>query len=447
LGHVDLEDRPFDLLPLIESVTELLAPRAHLKGIEIACHAGLGVPERLIGDELRLRQVLLNLAGNAIKFTNQGGVAIGVTGKAAADGAVLEFKISDSGIGLSPEETARIFEDFVQARPDTGRRFGGTGLGLSISRQIVERMGGKIEVDSTPGQGSVFRCTIPFKSAEAGEIGLPLEGRFYELAMPDGPTLHSLEITLQGLGAQTRRIGSREDIKSALSRRNWENASGLICDSAYADTLTLWKARIPKSRLSGKHVWILLQAEERRQLRPLLGAPLAGYLLKPLRRQSLVRQLTASDADLISVAVANLRHISRRANPGEGLDILLAEDNPVNALLARTILEKAGHRIHHSTTGHQVLARLASSAAPDLVIMDIEMPELDGLETARRIRAQEQERNFSERLPILALTANARREDYAECLAAGMDGHLSKPFDLQDLDEAIARLTRGRAAA
>jgi len=148
------------------------------------------------------------------------------------------------------------------------------------------------------------------------------------------------------------------------------------------------------------------------------------------------------------VAVANLRHISRQSKPGEGLDILLAEDNPVSTLLARTILEKAGHRIRHAKTGYEVLAHLSQpEALPDLVIMDVEMPELDGLETARRIRAEEMERNASERLPILALTANARREDYAECLAAGMDGHLSKPFDRQDLDEAITRLTRGRAAA
>jgi CheY-like chemotaxis protein/nitrogen-specific signal transduction histidine kinase len=437
-GRVDLEDRPFEILPLIEGVAELLAPRAHVKGIAIASHIGAGVPQRVTGDELRLRQVLL---------TTRGGVTIGVTGETDADGVVLQFEVSDTGIGMSPDETARIFEDFVQAKPDTGRRFGGTGLGLSISRQIVERMGGSISVASTPEQGSTFSCAIPFKSAETGEDGRPLAGRLYELAVPVGPTLRSLEITLQGLGAQTRHIGEREDLAEALSRHNWESAHGLVCDAAFADTLTTWKSKIPKTRLSGKHVWILLQAEERRQLRPLLGPPLAGYLLRPLRRGSLLRQLTASDADLISVAVANLRHVSRRNKQGEGLDILLAEDNPVSALLARTILEKAGHRIHHATTGHEVLARLAHSGAPDLVIMDVEMPELDGLETARRIRAGEKERNSTERLPILALTANARREDYAECLAAGMDGHLSKPFDRQDLDEAIARLTQGRAAA
>ncbi|HLF21691.1 MAG TPA: response regulator, partial [Aestuariivirga sp.] len=187
--------------------------------------------------------------------------------------------------------------------------------------------------------------------------------------------------------------------------------------------------------------------EERRQARDLLGPPFAGYLLKPFRRKTLLRQLTAGDGAAIDAAVSRLRKVAKQAARPQPLDILLAEDNPVNALLARTMLEKAGHRVTHALTGSQVLALLRKGAAPDLVIMDVEMPDLDGLETTRRIRAAERRRRTAKPLPILALTANARREDHDECLAAGMDGHLSKPFDRHDLDEAVARLAARRRAA
>jgi signal transduction histidine kinase/CheY-like chemotaxis protein len=446
-GRVDLDEQPFEILPLIEGVTELLAPRAHVKGIEIASHVRADVPARIVGDELRLRQVLLNLAGNAIKFTRAGGVTISVSREDRDASTFIHFEVSDTGIGMSLEESRRVFDDFVQAKPDTSRRFGGTGLGLAISRRLIERMGGSIAVETAPGDGSVFRCSIPFDvEAVEGQAAL-LAGRLYELAIPEGPTLRSLEVILRDLGAETRRIADRAELKRALSRQNWDSAAGLICDSSYSDVLHAWKARIAKSRLSGKHVWILLQAEERRQLRPLLGAPLAGYLLKPLRRASLLRQIMAGDADRILAAVANLRQLGGGRRNANRLDILLAEDNPVSALLARTILEKAGHRVFLATNGHEVLARMDEAPAPELVIMDVQMPELDGIETTRRIRQRERESGTLSRIPILALTANARREDYAECLAAGMDGHLSKPFDLQDLDEAIVKLTQRRNVA
>jgi signal transduction histidine kinase/CheY-like chemotaxis protein len=445
-GRFELDLAEVDPLHLAESVTELLAPRAHAKGISIACYAAEGLPRRIVADEMRLRQILLNIANNAIKFTQDGGVAILLSGRPCASDpakADIEIAISDTGIGMTKEESARIFEEFAQARADTARRFGGTGLGLAISRKLAEHMGGTVSVDSTPGQGSTFALTIPCTIAEPPDGEKPLAGRLYELAIPAGPLLDSLVATLRSFGATTRHLASIGALRQALSRRSRRSAAGLICDSLYSDMLSAWQADTGSIPNIGKPVFVLLQAEERRNLRHLFGPPLSGYLLKPLRRATLLRQLTVRDHDVIADAVADLRELAAATQREAGLTILLAEDNPVSALLARTMLEKAGHRVHHVSTGIAVLDHIGQNLRPDLVIMDVEMPGMDGLEAARRIRAGA----VAPDIPILALTANARTEDYAECLAAGMNGHLSKPFDRQDLDEAIAALTARRDAA
>jgi CheY-like chemotaxis protein len=188
-----------------------------------------------------------------------------------------------------------------------------------------------------------------------------------------------------------------------------------------------------------------MRAEERRQFSDLLGKPFSGYLLKPFRRQSLLRLVSLQDEGMISAAVQDLRDIVKGYGSDKKVAVILAEDNPVNALLARTMLERVGCQVTHATNGQEVLDRIAAGAKPAMVVMDVEMPVLNGLEATRKIRAMEKIAGETH-MPILALTANARPEDITECLAAGMDGHLSKPFDRQDLDEAIARLVRRNAA-
>jgi signal transduction histidine kinase/CheY-like chemotaxis protein len=442
-GRVALAPDWIDPLVLAESVTELLAPRAHAKGIEITCSAAPGLPPRILVDELRFRQILLNLAGNAIKFTEHGGVAITLsTAPSDDDAEQINFvaEIADTGIGMTAEEQSRIFEEFTQARQDTARRFGGTGLGLSISRNLAESMGGGITVTSERGKGSLFRVTLPCVSVRNEGPVDPLKGRAYELALPQGPTLASLETTLTGLGATTRHIVTEASLRQAL--RKPHSASGLICDSSHAATLAVWRAAHEKKRPTGKPVFILLQAEERRALRDFLEPPFAGYLLKPLRRSTLLRQLVQSDDQTIASAVSDLRRMTSAKKDMPHLQVLLAEDNPVNALLTRTLLEKSNHSVHHVTNGKAVLDYVAKGGRPDLIIMDVQMPELDGLATARLLRA-----GLLPEVPILALTANASAADQAECLAAGMSGHMGKPFDRQDLDEAIAMLTAQRPAA
>lgn len=440
-GHLDLDEMEFDVTALVEPVTELLAARAHAKNVEISCLIHGTVPSRIVSDPQRLRQVLFNLCGNAIKFTDKGGVSLEVS----VDAGRLHFDVRDSGIGMSADEQERIFEDYVQANPDTHRRFGGTGLGLPIAKKIVDRMEGSITVSSEPGRGTCFTVSVPFRQAKPDLPVSPLlGGRIYELAMPDGPVVRHLETALAELGATVVRLTEADDLLRSLSSPG-RSASALICDLSHADLLRNWARDLTHEQHS-RQVWIMLRSEDRRDYRDLLTPPFAGYLLKPFRRSTLVRQLTASDHRVIEGAVAELR-AKADASRGPALKVLLAEDNPVSALLARTMLEKAGCVVRHVTSGKEVLAELARGPAPDLIVMDVEMPELDGLQATKKIRLAERESGKTIHLPILALTANARAQDYEECLAAGMDGHLSKPFDRQDFEEAIARLTRQRPAA
>ncbi|MBZ0260664.1 MAG: response regulator [Hyphomicrobiales bacterium] len=443
-GRLDLERSPFDLSTLAESVIELLAPRAHAKGIEISCRVTGNVPSIIIGDETRIRQVLFNICGNAIKFTERGGVSLFIDydGKAKA----LTMDVADTGIGLSPGETSHIFNEYAQANSNTTRRFGGTGLGLSISRKLIEGMGGRIAVASKLGRGSKFSITLPYARDDDGELQTkPLVGRSYELAAPAGPIRQHLEALLAELGASVRIISSAQEVRDALSARGTDSGAILICDSSFASELRKWAKN--RRHDDSKQVWVLMQAEQRRALREFLVQPFAGYLLKPFRKITVARQLISRDTQMISGAVKELRKMVKRSKPERPLNVILAEDNPVNALLAKTMLEKAGHAVHHVTSGLQLLSLLGGKKKFDLAVMDVEMPELDGLETTRRVRAMEKKSGSASHLPILALTANARRENYLECMAAGMDGHLSKPFDRQDMEEAIAKILSLKSAA
>jgi signal transduction histidine kinase/CheY-like chemotaxis protein len=444
-GRLDLERSPFDLSTLAESVIELLAPRAHAKGIEISCRVTNNVPAIIIGDETRTRQILFNICGNAIKFTEQGGVALFIDYDSKTKALTLD--ITDTGIGLSPSEITHIFDEYAQANSNTTRRFGGTGLGLSISKKLIEGMGGDISVSSKAGRGSKFSITLPYAKDNDGELQTkPLLSRTYELAAPAGPIRQHLEALLVELGASVHIISSAQEVRNSLSAKSNDRSTILICDSSFATELRKWAQQNRKPGES-KQVWVLMQAEQRRALREFLVQPFAGYLLKPFRKITVARQLISRDAQMISGAVKELRQLVKRSKPERPLNVILAEDNPVNALLAKTMLEKAGHAVHHVTSGLQLLSLLGSKKKFDLAVMDVEMPELDGLETTRRVRSMEKKSGSSSHLPILALTANARPENYLECMAAGMDGHLSKPFDRQDMEEAIAKILSLKSAA
>jgi CheY-like chemotaxis protein len=408
-----------------------------------------------MGDANRLRQVLLNLMGNAIKFTEKGGVLLRVDSDAGAGGSGIVFRIVDTGIGIAPEDRDGIFEQFTEASGRTAARYGGTGLGLSITRELVRRMGGEIAFDSEIGVGTTFFFTLRLPSA-AGDRRQPppLAGRTVALALPEGPTKTALALTLVDLGARVEEVATEKATMALLGSMNRAatGAVDLIVDCSRAGLLRTWLDNDPELRSAHPQIWILLQPEERRRFRDLMDSPNTGYLMKPLRRSTLVRQFAEHETMRLSLAVAQLRR-SAAAREKPGLRVLLAEDNPINAKLAIAMLEKSGHAVLTVADGQAALDYMEESLRrpgsavplPDLVLMDVQMPNLDGLEATRRIRAIEKDLARPP-IPILALTANARDEDYDNCIGAGMTSFLAKPFDRADLEEAIARVARRSAA-
>jgi PAS domain S-box-containing protein len=437
-GRIDLEARPFALVALIEEAVELLAPRAQAKGIEIASFIDERLPAVLVGDAARLRQVLLNLAGNAIKFTEKGGVAVIV--ESDETGAV-RFQVSDTGIGLKGEDQARIFRDFEQADDSSTRKYGGTGLGLAISKRIVERMGGRIEVESAPGVGSTFSVAVPLPAARTEE-------NKNEFTAPD---LHGLsamlvasaEIEASLLARRLGRWGARTcaatDADMALAllpERSW---GALLVDYPLATEM------IARGALAARNATrriVLIRPTERHELPALKAAGFTGYLVKPVRAASLVRRLAAEEDFEHAPAEAAAEDEQVRAAPAgdKTLSILVAEDNEINALLARALLTRLGHRPTIAGTGEAAveswLAARAAATPYDLVLMDVQMPVMDGLEAARRIRAAETESGAAP-TRILALTANAYAEDREAALQAGMNGLLIKPLDPERLRQAL----------
>ncbi len=427
-----------DLASVIENVTELLAPRAHAKGIDISSCIAADVPDLLPFRDLHMRQILFNLAGNAIKFTQSGGVSIRATMK---DGA-LRVDVRDTGIGMTADEQSRLFADFAQANDQTSKRYGGTGLGLVISKSLVETTGGTLQLESIPCVGSTFSATLPLTVIGPHHLENRLSGRHYVLAMPDTMMRYDLQKNLEGEGASTSVVEAGEnELAEALSG----STTAIIADAHSAALLH----RMARSRARQKkpvpQIWLTLNPEERRSLRSLLARPTTGYLMKPVRRSTLVRQLTERDSQHIADQTAQLRQIAKTVRKTRKLRLLLVEDTPVNALLAKTMLTKAGHATRLATSGKAALDILATDRKFDAVLMDIEMPDMNGHDATRTLRRIEAEKTLRP-LPVLALTANARPEDVAACLASGMNGHLSKPFDRADLDEALANLIRAKAA-
>jgi CheY-like chemotaxis protein len=355
----------------------------------------------------------------------------------------LVIKITDTGIGMTSQEAAHIFEEFVQANANTAKRFGGTGLGLAISRNLVVGMGGTLEVSSKIGEGSCFEIILPGPYNRSKATGvLPLANANFALALDCGVSSQHLEMRLIQFGARVTRVKTVDEFHKLLKLPNSEMQ--IIADLSFEPSLKKWASRNAKNSNQCPKVWVMMKAEERRSHKLFLGKPFAGYLLKPLRRSSLLSLMSEHSNDVIKQASTKLRAIIAKAKvkpkDNAGLSVLLAEDNPVNALLIRTMLERSGHRVHHVSNGLAALDYFDSHPKIDLALFDIEMPKLDGLETSKAIRLREKELQNQNLLPILALTANVRAEDIAACIAAGMNDHLSKPFDQVDLEEKIERL-------
>jgi len=440
-GKLDLEEQPFALVPLVEEAVELLAPRAQAKNIEIASFVDERLPEKLVGDAARLRQVLLNLAGNAIKFTEMGGVSV-IVEPGESDHEV-RFRVRDTGIGLSADDQGRIFRDFEQTDASSTRKFGGTGLGLAISKGIVERMGGRIAVESKAGAGATFSVSVPLPPANDGAKQFTAPDLSGKTALIVASTEIEAALLARRLGAWGAETTVAADMESAAALLSRPRGDALLVDYPLAHRLI---ALGHLAHLDSTRRIVLIRPSDRHELPLLKERGFTDYLIKPVRMASLAARLTAQPAfEDRPAAIAG----GKAAAADKALSILVAEDNEINALLARALLTRLGHRPTVVDNGEAAVASWSAARADghpfDLVLMDVQMPGVDGLEAARRIRAAEGAAGVPP-TRLLALTANAQADDRAACLAAGMDGLLVKPLDRERLLEAL-EAAAGRLAA
>ena len=444
-GKIDLETRPFALAGLIEDITELLAPRAQARRLEIAAFIDDRLPTHVTGDAARLRQVLLNLAGNAIKFTAAGGVALIVEPGIWPN--EISFIVRDTGMGIAPAAQERIFREFEQADDGIARSYGGTGLGLAISERIVKRMGGRITLESEPGKGSTFAVSIPLAAGEgaAQPFAAPdLGGRSVMLVAPQSIEASLVARRLERWGGQTCVLSDPDVARALLPERNWH---AVLLDQALG--IEAVEALAASARPFAAHRIVMFTPATRQESQFSAASSLTGYLVKPLRAASLAARLAGppevSAPGLTDEAIAEPAKTSEAAPivASRGFSVLVAEDNEINALLMRSLLTRLGHEVVITTNGEEALeswlAANSAGAPYDLVLMDIQMPGLDGIETTKRIRNHEAAQ-YTRRTPILALTANTLVEDRYACFEAGMDGFLVKPLDREKLADALAGL-------
>jgi PAS domain S-box-containing protein len=441
-GRLVTEMRPFDLRAMVEETVELIAPRAHEKNLEIGSYVENSLPASVLGDAARLRQILLNLAGNAIKFTDTGGITITVE---RGELEQVRFVVRDTGIGIPAQQQSRIFLEFEQADAVASRKIGGTGLGLAISKRVVEHMGGKIGVESTPCVGSTFHISLPLPAAaEQEQVSLQrpnLAGADVLIVSPWVLNASLIARRLCDWGARTCVAPDEVSARSLLVEHAW---SAVLLDYALGrDTCT----RLGHAISSDRRL-VLIRPAERRDLAPLKQAGFTGYLVKPIRAASLAAQMTAGESGF-EWAEHEATHLAMSqkgtADAPQGLAILVAEDNEINALLAKALLIRLGHRPTMVASGDAAVEAWhtceAAGAHYDLLLMDLHMPGKNGIEATRAIRALEEERGAG-RVPIFALTANAFEEDRATSLAAGMDGFLTKPLERRQLMEILARVSK-----
>ena len=446
-GKLELESKEFDVVALIEGVVELMAPRAQGKGLEIAASTSADVPRRLVGDAGRLRQVLINLAGNAVKFTSAGGVgvSVGVT----QDGRV-RFAVADTGPGVPPDRRAAIFEDFEQADSSTTRQHGGTGLGLAISRRLVERMGGALSLASAMGEGSTFAFDLPLAvaatlaaAAPAAPVSATARRALVVARSPfEAPFLAA---RLADAGVAVTRADSPEAALDALAA--WPAPDLVIVDCALGEDAA--HAVAAAARVAGvAKSLVLFSPFERRALGEKGLADFDGWLVKPVRARSLLARLANEqddERDAAAVQAPALRPAATRQK------VLLAEDNDINALIVMRFLGRIGAQALRAENGLQAVAMAEAAMARgerpfDVILMDIRMPGLDGCDATRRIRSLERARNLAP-ARIVAVTANAFEDERQAALSAGVDEFLVKPLDLARLAEALDSRAPWPAAA
>jgi PAS domain S-box-containing protein len=440
-GMLDLDEDDVDVRVMLSGVTELLCQRGYIKNVEVTTAIAPDVPLTIRADEGRLRQIITNLMGNAVKFTEKGGVCVQV--KPA--GNMLRFEVRDTGVGVPAAKHQEIFDEFVQADSSHARKFGGTGLGLAISKRLVNTMGGEIGVDARPGGGSCFWFTLPMIAVAPAQDGAPLKDMRVAVISNNKALREGIHLQIIASGGTPVDHG--------------EGAEVVLIDAGTGNKPEL--AMHPEPEVP---TLVLLTPNARGSLQEMRAIGFTGYLVKPVRQSSLVTQLVlcrdgapedaASDTALDLPPQAVLESpdgpsywdapatssgaSAREARSAPGLRILLAEDNPINMMLIRELLRRRGHNIFEVTTGNDAVQAMLDGRF-DLLLTDIHMPGMDGIEATRAIRAGEA-RGGQKRTPIVALTADVLEAGKRACLEAGMDGFLTKPVDPVELEEMFLML-------
>ncbi len=468
-GHITLEEDDVELRALVEGVVELLGTRAHGKGIEIVSFVAPGTPEAIRCDGLRLRQVLTNLVGNAVKFTERGGVRVNVETIEGRDRRFLRFEVRDTGVGVPTEKREEIFKEFVQADSSHARRFGGSGLGLAISKKLVGAMGGEIGIDAAPGGGSVFWFVLPaFSLREADTCEEECLANLRVAIVARNAVLR------EGLIAQVRAAGG-DVVSLNLDENSYAapDANVILIDSGTDNV-----PELPSMPNGEMRALVLLPPGARSRLAELKAQGFAGYLVKPIRQTSLCERLLARDTTAVpeypahggfaaqppAPYVADSHTVQPALTPSAvppplpvpfttarptgnsvARKILLVEDNPINAMLSRELLRRRGFQVSDVASGEAAL-QILNEQEFDVVLTDLHMPGLDGIETARRARMNEQAARRP-RTPIVALTADADEGMRQACQDAGMDGFLTKPIDPAELDTVLQKIFQPNVAA
>jgi signal transduction histidine kinase/CheY-like chemotaxis protein len=426
-GKIDLETLVFNPAKTVQSVAELCSPRAHEKGLEIALVISPDVPLEVAGDDGRLRQIILNLASNAVKFTQTGGIMVRVEAPLVGR---LVISVEDTGIGIPEDKSKAVFEEFQQADSSHTRVYGGTGLGLAIVKKLAKAMGGSINLRARTGGGSVFYADIPFETVTPAPSHVKrLTGRTVAIATPSDFLAEAVAIALQSEGAI---------VKHVKSPKGTNGACAILLDHEMSD--------------DGGAAWIktgvplvaLIPQEKRDLIETYRADGAAGYLIKPLRQESLIERVAIAAGETVDARPVAANDERANAAPKVlGLRILLAEDNPVNALLAKSLLKRNGCHVDAVGNGAEAIAAL-ETAPYDLVLMDVHMPVMGGFEATRAIRAKGGRMGAT---PIVALTAAAMEEDRRACKAAGMDDFITKPLDPDMLSSVLERWTKDQRQA
>jgi CheY-like chemotaxis protein len=464
-GKLSIEPIPFDLQIAVAEVAELLVPRAIEHNLELVVRYASDVPRRVIGDSGRIRQVLLNLAGNALKFTENGHVVIGVEALHTGPAGRFRFEITDTGIGIPADKLNALFQPFTQADASTTRKFGGTGLGLSISKRLVELMGGEIGVTSADGEGSTFWFTLPL-AEDTSPAPMPITsvslGNVRVLVVDDVPI--NVQVQREFMKLWGMRVDAATNGHQALEMINKAVRDGDPYRVALFDFLMpemdgemLARAVRADPTLNDLSLILATSAAQRGDAERFHAVGFSAYLTKPFRPETLLHTVEAVLAgprgwrkedpiitrhtlsERMRADAPQLKPVEKRAAPGVArtsvVRVLLAEDNPVNQIVAVKMLERLGCRVDVAADGQEVVA-MSERFPYDLIFMDVQMPVFDGLEATRRIRVRE---GGAAHVRIVAMTANAMDGDRERCISAGMDDYVSKPITTQALEAALTR--------